>query len=233
MICCTSRDSRSDSVSIRPAKRRTATGSSAASHAASASSLIAPTGVLQLVGDVRHEVATHLLDPTLARAVLDQREHQRGGERSAPDRHVAWRRALTRHQQLRLADLAVTADLGDQLGERWDIRLVPDTRPIAYAGALAFTTVSSPPTTTALLRRTDSTEATPAGTAGSSTSGAIRCWRSLTCHATNSTTRHERSDERREKGLRGRVHVTIVRSGSPAARRSDGLSTSVHRPFTA
>ena len=46
MICCTSRDRRSDSVSIRPAKRRTATGSSAASHAASASSLIAPTGVL-------------------------------------------------------------------------------------------------------------------------------------------------------------------------------------------
>ena len=110
---------------------------------------------------------------------------------------------------------------------------MPDTRPIAYAGALAFSTVSSPPTTTALLRRTDSTEATPAGTAGSSTSGAIALLALADVPRENSTTRHERSDERREKGLRGRVHVTIVRSGSPAARRSDGLSTSVHRPFTA
>ena len=54
---------------------------------------------------------------------------------------------------------------------------------MAYAGALAFSTVSSPPTTTALLRSTDSTEATPSGTAGSSIGGSMRCWRSLTCHA--------------------------------------------------
>ena len=54
---------------------------------------------------------------------------------------------------------------------------------MAYAGALAFSTVSSPPTTTALLRSTDSTEATPSGTAGWSIGGSIRCWRSLTCHA--------------------------------------------------
>jgi len=41
------------------------------------------------------------------------------------------------------------------------------------------------------------------------------------------------SDERREEGLRGRVHPMIVRSGSPATRPRDGLSTTVHRPFTA
>ena len=45
MICCTSRVSRSLSVCIRPANRVTASGSSAASCTASASSLIAPTGV--------------------------------------------------------------------------------------------------------------------------------------------------------------------------------------------
>ena len=45
MICWTSRVSRSLSVSIRPANRLTASGSSAASVTASASSRIAPTGV--------------------------------------------------------------------------------------------------------------------------------------------------------------------------------------------
>ena len=45
MICWTSLDSRSLSVSIRLAKRWTASGSSAASVMASASSRIAPTGV--------------------------------------------------------------------------------------------------------------------------------------------------------------------------------------------
>ena len=54
---------------------------------------------------------------------------------------------------------------------------------MAYAGALAFSTVSSPPTTTALLRSTESTDAMPSGTAGSSLSGTRLCWRSLTCHA--------------------------------------------------
>ena len=114
-----------------------------------------------------------------------------------------------------------------------DIRLVPDTRPMAYAGALAFSTVSSAPTTTALLRSTDSTEATPSGTAGSSTSGTHALLALADVPREDAATRHERSDERREEGLRGRVHVTIVRSGSPAPASRDGLSTSVHRAFTA
>ncbi len=46
---------------------------------------------------------------------------------------------------------------------------------MAYAGALAFSTVSSPPTTTALLRSTDRTDATPSGTTGWSIGGSIRC----------------------------------------------------------
>ena len=45
MICWTSLPSRSDSVNIRSAKRRTASGSSAASCIASESRRIAPTGV--------------------------------------------------------------------------------------------------------------------------------------------------------------------------------------------
>ena len=110
---------------------------------------------------------------------------------------------------------------------------MPETRPIAYAGALAFSTVSSAPTTTALLRRTDSTEATPSGTAGSSTSREHPLLALADVPREDATTRHERSDERREEGLRGRVHTLIVRSGSPATRSRDGLSTTVHRPFTA
>ncbi|UMG91320.1 hypothetical protein [Nocardioides sp. TF02-7] len=60
---------------------------------------------------------------------------------------------------------------------------MPRTNPIAYAGADAFTTTSPSSTTTALLRSTDSTVATPGGTNGSSTRGCRCCWRSLMCQA--------------------------------------------------
>ena len=39
---------------------------------------------LELVGDVGHEVAAHRLDPALAGAVLDQRQHQRRATAARP-----------------------------------------------------------------------------------------------------------------------------------------------------
>ena len=91
MICCTRRVSRSLSVSIRPANRLTASGSSLASDTASASSLIAPTGRLQLVADVGDEVAAYGLDPALAGAVLDQGQHQVRAQRRDPGGDVPGR----------------------------------------------------------------------------------------------------------------------------------------------
>ena len=117
MICCTRRERRSDSVSIRPANRRTATGSSAASHTASGEQPDRADRRLELVGDVGDEVAAHRLHPPLAGAVLDQGQHQRRGQRRHPHGDVAGRHALTGHQQLGLADLAVAAYLRHQLGE--------------------------------------------------------------------------------------------------------------------
>ena len=118
MICCTSRVSRSLSVSIRPANRFTASGSSAASlHGLGEQPDRADRG-LQLVADVGDEVAADRLDPALAGAVLDQRQHQPGAERRHPGGDVPRRAApARRHQQLGLADLPVAAYLLDQLGE--------------------------------------------------------------------------------------------------------------------
>ena len=92
MICCTRRDRRSDSVSIRPANRRTATGSSAASHTASASSLIAPTGVLS---------SWETLATKSRRTVSTRRSRVRSSTRastsvevSGATRTVTWRGAM-------------------------------------------------------------------------------------------------------------------------------------------
>ena len=86
MICWTSRVSRALSVCIRPANRCTASGSSAASCTASASRLSAPTGVFSSWLHVGDEVAADRLDPALAGAVLDQRQHQPAAQRRAPGR---------------------------------------------------------------------------------------------------------------------------------------------------
>ena len=103
-----------------------------------------------------------------------------GAIRTVTCRGVAWWRAISSSVSRIWPSRRTSATSSASSA---DIRLVPETSPMAYAGALAFTTVSSAPTTTALLRRTDSTEATPAGTAGSSITGRVRCCRSLTCHA--------------------------------------------------
>ena len=95
----------------------TASGSSAASCTASASSRIAPTGVFSSWLTLADEVAAYRLDPALAGAVLDQRQHQPGAERRHPGGDVPRGHAGAGHQQLGLADLPVAAYLADQVGE--------------------------------------------------------------------------------------------------------------------
>ena len=167
MICWTSRVSRSLSMSIRPANRLTASGSSEASATASASSRIAPTGVLSswltLATKSRRTASTRRSRVRSSTSASTSREP------SGATRAVTWRAGAAgrRHQQLGLADLAVAAHLADQVGQ-----LVgrpaesPRTSPMAYAGAEAFRTMSASSTITALLRRTESTVATSGGTTG-------------------------------------------------------------------
>ena len=84
---------------------------------ASESSWIAPTGRLELVAHVGHEVAADRLHPALAGAVLDQGQDQLGAERRDPGGDVARRQPVALHEQLGLADLPVAAYLPDQLGQ--------------------------------------------------------------------------------------------------------------------
>ena len=76
MICCTSRDSRSLSVCIRPANRSTARVAGDASSTASASRLIAPTGVFSSWETFATKSRRIALDPPLTGAVLDERQDQ-------------------------------------------------------------------------------------------------------------------------------------------------------------
>ena len=114
MICCTRRESRSLSVSIRPANRLTASGSSLASATASASSLIAPTGVLSswltLATKSRRTASTRrsrVRSSTRASTSREPSGRHPGGD-------VAGRRGRAAHEQLGLADLPVAAYLVDQ-----------------------------------------------------------------------------------------------------------------------
>ena len=117
---------------------------------------------LQLVADVGHEVAADRLDAALARAVLDERQHQAGAQR----RHARGQRAgdpaaRARAARVALADLAVPADLRDEVDQLGHDGRLPRTSPKAYAGAEALRTWSDSSTTTALERRMLSTAATP------------------------------------------------------------------------
>ena len=183
MTCCTSRESRSLSVSIRPANRLTASGSSDASPTASASSRIAPTGVfsswLTLATKSRRTASTRRSRVRSSTSASTSREPS-GATRAVTCRDGAAGRVINssvsriwpsrRTCSTRAARSSLTS-------------VVPRTRPIAYAGAEAFSTRWESSTTTALLRSTESTVATPVGTTGSSVVGRRDCWRSLTCHA--------------------------------------------------
>ena len=72
---------------------------------------------LELVAHVGHEVASDRLHPALAGAVLDQREHQLGAQRRDPGGDVPGWQPRALHEQLGLADLPVAAYLTDQVGQ--------------------------------------------------------------------------------------------------------------------
>ena len=183
ITCWTMTVSRSLSITIRSEKRLTASGSSAASWTASASSRIAPTGVLSswltLATKSRRTSSTRRSRVRSSTRASTRREPRgatrtvtcragRGRGASPARSRGSGRRGVPRSTNV--ASSEVTSD-------------VPRTRPIAYAGADAFSTTSESSTMTALLRSTDRTAATAGGTAGSSTGGWSCCWRSLMCQA--------------------------------------------------
>ena len=87
---------------------------------------------LQLVADVRHEVAAHRLDPAGLRQVLDQQEHQPGAQRGDPcgDREgLTPAGAAARQIQLDLAYLAVPAGVPGHLEHRVDGQLAAAHQP--------------------------------------------------------------------------------------------------------
>ena len=127
---------------------------------------------LQLVADVGDEVAADRLDPALAGAVLDQRQHQPRAQRRDPGGDVRGDGAAAPASSSSASRIwpsrrtSWTSRAGPRRGPA-----LPRTSPRAYAGAEALSTRSSSSTTTALLRSTESTAATPGGTSGSSTCG--------------------------------------------------------------
>ena len=153
-----------------------------------------------------------------------------GAIRTVTCRGVAWWRAISSSVSRIWPSRRTSATSSASSA---DIRLVPETRPIAYAGALAFShgVVGADDHRAAAQDRQHGGDAGGHGGLVHHRKGALLPLAHVPRE--HATTRHERSDERREEGLRGRVHTMIVRSGSPATRPRDGLSTTVHRPFTA
>ena len=121
IMSCTRLVSRDASCRIRPAKRRTASGSSAASSTVSASSASAPTGVLSswlvLATKSRRTSSTRRLSVWSSTSSSTRPPSPTvASERGDPDREA--RRpavdAAGRDLHLALADLAVPADLASQ-----------------------------------------------------------------------------------------------------------------------
>ena len=139
---------------------------------------------LQLVADVGDEVAADRLDLPLAGAVLDQREHQPASSAARPGRSRAAARGRGGSSPARSRGCRRRGVPGRRAAASSpDTSALPRTNPMAYAGALALSTTSSSPTTTALLRSTERTVAIPGGSSGSSTGSCRRCCRSLSTHA--------------------------------------------------
>ncbi len=185
MICCTSRESRSLSVSIRWANRSTASGSPLASATASASSLIAPTGVFS---------SWDTFATKSRRTASTRRSRVRSSTRASTSRELS---GATRAVTVRAGP--VGRGRVSSISRIWPSRRTcctssassetasrdPRTSPSVTAGTDALTTSSSSSTTTALLRRTESTVAMPGGRSGSSAGGSGSCWRWLTDQARN------------------------------------------------
>ena len=186
MTCCTRRTSRSLSVSIRPANRSTASGSSEASCTASASSRIAPTGVL----------SSWLTLATKSRRIASTRRSRVRSSTSASTSRLP--SGATRAVTCRAGDDGVRA-ITSSVSRIWPSRRtcrtssassastisLLRTRPRAYAGAEALRTRSSSSTTTALERSTESTVVTSGGTTGASVGGIRVCCLSLTYQASS------------------------------------------------
>ncbi len=192
---------------------------------------------LQLVADVGDEVAPDRLDPTLAGAVLDQHQHQPGAERGDAHGQVA----------SRYADPARVGAARTRGSAR---RVVPDgpgraacRRPAASPlttpmrvgrrGRLEHRVVSS--TTSALLRSTARTAATPSGSDRLLGRASARCcWLSLTRHASTAAPPEHGAEQREQHSLRRGVHVLdgtqrVHRALAPQER----VSTRLPELFTA
>ena len=234
MICCTRRERRSDSVSIRPAKRRDGLRVVGRVADGLGEQPDGADGGLELVA-TRWPRSRGGPPRRGARGCGPRRARARGVEDSGATRTVTCRGrgAVARHQQLGLADLAVAPHLGDQLGElrRHQVGARDQAHRVRRRAGLHHGVVGADD------HRAAAQDRQHGGDAGGHGGLVHRRKAALLALAhvprEHATARHERPDERREEGLRRRVHAMIVRSGSPATRPRDGLSTSVHRPFTA
>ena len=179
MISLTSRLSRDASTRIRSENRCTASGSSAASDTASASRISAPTGVFsswltltvksrRIASSRRSRVrsstrtSTNWLPSGATRALTNCVAPSRPRTIS----RSCWRISPSRRTARTMVRMSSTTSRS------------PRTMPSTCAGALAWSTWSSGPITTADERSTDRTVATPLGTIGSGDSGILRWARS-------------------------------------------------------
>ena len=208
MICWTRRDSRSLSLSIRPANRSTASGSSDASCDGLGQQADRADRRLELVADVGDEVAADRLDPALAGAVLDQREHEARAQR----RHAGGHRACGQpgaagEHELGLAGSGrrgAPAATSSQLGDRPSRCRGPG--PGRTPARSAFSTTSFSSTTTALLRRTERRSRRRAVRRAPRLGGPSCCCRSLMTPGEDGTAADDGPEQRGQECLRRRIH---------------------------
>ena len=231
MICCTRRARRSLSVCIRPANRCTASGSSEASMTASESSLIAPTGVLS--SWLTFSTKSRRIDSTRRSRVRSSTSARTSWLLSGATLAVMWRGGIP-GRCISSSVSRICPSRRTCLTRSASSRTViscPRTMPIAKAGAEAFRTASLPSTTRAELRSTDSTAATPGGSAGSGISTGRIC-RSLTRNA--STAPPPSTAPSRAKSRAWMVGLTLRSYAAfhPRLACRPGPSRTVHRWFT-
>ena len=129
MICWTSRESRSLSVQHPAGEALHGLGVVGGLVDRLGQQPDGADGGLELVAHVGHEVAAHGLDPALAGAVLDQRQHQARAQGGDARDHGAGRRAVAGELHLGLADLAVAAYDVDEVAQVLDEDLVAAHQP--------------------------------------------------------------------------------------------------------
>ena len=167
MTSCTRRASRSDSCCIRPANRRTASGSSAASVSASASSDIAPTGVLSswLTFATKSRRTASTRRASVRSSTSTRTRVEPSGATRASTSRVAEPNGPRRSSSSasRISPSRRTARTSSSSSS--DSSRCSRTRPKEYAAGLARTTWSAASRTTVEDRSSARTSATPAGSA--------------------------------------------------------------------